>query len=67
MKIAAWFAVIVGFAALALAIRGQVPVINAALGVFIVLIALNGFTSVRIAKLEATVKEMNEKIESGRK
>jgi hypothetical protein len=67
MRVASWFAVIVGFVTLTLAIRGRVPGVDAALGVFIMLVALNGFTSLRITKLEATVKEMQEKIESGRR
>jgi hypothetical protein len=61
MRFASWVAIIVGFVALALAIRGQIPVIDATLGVFIMFVGLNGFTSRRIAKLEATVKEMKEK------
>jgi hypothetical protein len=65
MRFASWLAIIVGFVALALAIRGQIPATEAALGVFIMFAGLNGFTSLRIAKLEATVKEMKEKIACG--
>jgi hypothetical protein len=63
MRLASWLAIIVGFVAFALAIREKIPVIDAALGVFIMFVGLNGFTSLRIAKLEATVKELKEKID----
>ncbi len=66
MKLACWFAIAAGFVIFDLAIRGKVAATLAALGVFIMSIGLNGFTSVRIAKLEETVKEMKRNGERGR-
>ena len=61
MKFACWSAIAIGFVATDLAIWGKVPATQAALGVFMMLIGLLGFTSVRLAKLEETVKELKEK------
>ncbi len=66
MKLACWFAIAIGFVAFHLAIWGKVSATLAALGVFLMLIGLNGFTSVRIAKLEETVKAMKKNGERGR-
>lgn len=66
LKIACSFAIAVGFAIFALATSGRIAGNEAALGVFVMLIGLNGFISVRIAKLEETVKEMKKKSEGSR-
>lgn len=60
MKFACWFAIGIGFAIFTLATSGRVAANGAALGVFMIFIGLNGFTSIRIAKLEETVKEMKK-------
>ncbi len=66
MKFACWFAIGIGFAIFTLATSGRVAANGAAVGVFMMLIGLQGFTSVRMAKLEEAVNEMKRNSEGGR-
>jgi len=66
MKFSLWLCVAVGLWAVVLSIR--VPSganYQAALGIFIILIGLNGFTNLRITKVEEMIREMKEKNERG--
>jgi hypothetical protein len=58
MKIACSLAIAVGLYTVTIAIRVNVSATQAALGVFMIMIGLQGFTSSRIAKLEQAVNEM---------
>jgi hypothetical protein len=62
MKLASWLGVIVGFITLSLAIYGQIANVayEAAIGVFFVMLGFNGFTSLRIAKLEEEIKKLKK-------
>ena len=66
MKFACWFGIAIGFGIFTLATSGRVAANGAALGVFFIFVGLSGFTSLRIAKLEETVKEMKRNSEGGR-
>ena len=62
MKLASLLAVAVGFITFSLAVYGKIANVSyeAALGVFLVVIGLLGFMSLRIAKLEEEVREMRK-------
>ena len=62
MKIASFLVVAVGFVTLSLAIYGKLAHSDyeAAVGVFFIMLGFNGFMSVRIAKLEAEIRELKK-------
>jgi hypothetical protein len=64
MQISLWLCIAVGLVVVSLSIRAA-PSANgqAALGVFLIFIGLNGFVSLRVTKLEEMLKEMKEKNE----
>jgi hypothetical protein len=61
MKFAAWLSVVVGFVCLASALRVGVAQNGAVLGLFLIFLGINAFTSIRFAKLEETIKGIKEK------
>jgi hypothetical protein len=64
-KVSFWISIAVGLWILILSIRGAFSANwGAALGVFLIVLGLNGFTSLRIAKLEEAAKETRKKNDS---
>ena len=61
MNIAASMSVVVGFFCLAYGLGRGVSENLGALGVFLIFLAINGFNTVRIRKLEEAVRRMTEK------
>ena len=66
MKFALWFCIAVGLWATVLSIRVPSSAnYQPALGVFLILIGLNGFSNLRITKVEDMIRKLKEKNERG--
>jgi hypothetical protein len=64
MIVTCWLGIAVGLWTVILSIRGAFSAPwGAALGVFMIVIGLNGFITVRITKLEETIIELKKKNE----
>ncbi len=60
MKLAFWISLIIGLAIFGFAAWGRVASAGAAVGILFIFLGLNGFTQLRISRLEKLIRKNDE-------